>query len=226
MNAAIVTVANGGSYPAKAEKLKQEAKKLEPGIPVYAWINSYPPGSPTHQQAPYAFKFHAIQEVRNKGHDCILWLDSSQLPIRPFQKMFDYMEEQGWYFQPNGYDIGTWCKDEALKPLGITREEAFGIPDLTGCIFGLNMENETARKFFDRMMELAADGVTFPGPWKNINGSCSPDKRVLGHRHDQAAMSVVRVQMEMDWRWSLEPWMSYPCPGVREMEHVCFINGG
>ena len=95
---------------------------------------------------------------------------------------------------------------------------------ITGCIFGLNFANPKAVEFFDRMVALSQDGVTFPGPWKNDGGSCSSNAGVLGHRHDQTAMSVLRHQMGMEWRHSEHPWMCYAGPGVAEKETTLLIN--
>ena len=224
MNPAVVSVAVGGHYPGHARRMVASIRRVDPDLKTYVWIDDYPPGSPSHQAVPYAFKFPAMQFARAAGHDCVLWLDSAQVAHRPFRRIFDYISQIGWYFQPNGWNVGQWCHDAALKTLRVTREEAFGIPDITGCIFGLNFANPKAVEFFDRMVALSQDGVTFPGPWKNDGGSCSSNAGVLGHRHDQTAMSVLRHQMGMEWRHSEHPWMCYAGPGVAEKETTLLIN--
>jgi hypothetical protein len=222
MNPALVTVGVGAPFSGKAQRLAEASRRVSPGVSVLSWTENWPDGSPTHAQSPYAFKFFALREAAIRANDVLLWADSAMLPIRDYTPMLDYIEQRGWLFIPNGWSVGQWCKDAALEKLGVSREEAMSMPDIVGGLFGLDIRNPVARDFLDRMLELSMDGVTFPGPWTNRDGECSSDLRVLGHRHDQTAMSVVRIQMGMEWRCEGDPWFFYPSHGQSPGDSVLF----
>ena len=91
----------------------------------------------------------------------------------------------------DGWNVGQWCADHALAPLGITREESFAIPLLWSNAFGFNFDRPEAVDVFDEFERLALRTNAFRGPWRNDDKSASADLRVLGHRHDQTALSVL-----------------------------------
>ena len=212
MNPVVVSVAVGRNFPKMVTRLQKGVKKFG-NADFLAWVDEYPPGSPTHQQVPYGFKVYAIREAWKRGYDCVLWTDSRLFPIRPYQQVFDYIEEHGYFFMPNGFSVAQWCVEPALRSLGITREEAEGMSDIVGGFFGLDKRNPQAVEFLARMIARSKDGVSFHGPRSS-------------HRHDQTVMSVVRIKMGLGWRDSPESWLSFPGPGAKEKEHVIFMAGG
>jgi len=190
----IVSVGVDGreSYARKASYLKNEADKL--GYPNYIWINSYPPESPSHQEVSHAFKYHAIEYARSLGYKKILWLDSCVIPIKPkLDKINSILDNSGYFFVHEGFDVGTWCKDEALPYFNLTREESFNIPQVATKHFGLNFYFKQSVDFFDKFRTYATEygKQVFHGDVTNINNSVSTDNRVKGHRHDQIAASVI-----------------------------------
>jgi len=208
----VVSVAVGNNFPKVISRLERRVKQ-HGDADFLSWVNEYPPGSPTHQQVPYAFKVYAIKEAWRRGYDCVLWADSRLFPIRPYQVIFNYIEEHGYFFMPNGFNVAQWCVEPARKALGISREEASGMPDIVGGFFGLDQRSVQATQFLERVMARSKDGVSFHGSRRH-------------HRHDQTVMSVVRIRMGLGWRNSPEPWMSFPVPGAKEREHVIFMAGG
>jgi hypothetical protein len=94
-------------------------------------------------------------------------------------------------------NCGQWTCDEALPLLGITREQAFEIPQVVGGAFALDFKKSIAANFFSRYMESARNG-SFRGPWTNtFEQKASLDPRVMGHRHDQTAASVIAHNLGM-----------------------------
>jgi hypothetical protein len=141
--------------------------------------------------------------------------------------MFDYIEEHGHYFQHGGWNTGQWCKDEALAPLGLTRENSFDVPHMMACIMGLDFENKRSVEFFEQWMMHAQDGVTFPGPWTNENKQASQDERVLGHRHDQTVASVLSHRLGMEWVQAQGEYkLIYHTDGIELGPNVCFVSRG
>lgn len=173
---------------------------------LLTWCDCLPPESPPHSEAPYAFKAYAIKAALEQGYHEILWFDSSIVPIRPLEPLLELIEQQGYWFSENlpqgqlnvaPWNCGQWCSDSALRPLGITREEAFQIPHVIGSGFGLNFNHEVVQQFFEEFIRLARERTAFQGPWCNDNFEASDDKRVLGHRHDQTVVSVLAKRFNM-----------------------------
>lgn len=156
---------------------------------------------PPHSQVPYGFKPWSMKAVQALGYRYILWCDSSVYPERPLDAVWKIIQDQGYLFFPNGYNCGQWTSDPALETLGITREEAFGIPNMIAGCQGIDLGTEKGKAYLDRLFALSNDGITFYGDWTNERGQVSSDKRVLGSRHDQSAASVVAWQLGMrDWK--------------------------
>lgn len=175
-----------GKYRANLDRLR-----LAAGDGRYFF--DLPTGCP---DIPYAFKPYAIMQARERGYDTILWCDSSVAPIRSLDPLWTLIEQQGYWFSDNwNWNCGQWTSDEALTLLGITREEAFTIPHLCATAFGLDFKHRFGREFFSQWLKLLP---AFKGPWTNENGEASSDKRVLGHRHDQTALSVIVHRMGLN----------------------------
>jgi len=206
----VVSVGIDGREPySQFTKILQQ-QSIENGYDAMVWTNDFPPGSPTHDQVPYAFKPFAIQAARDAGYTKILWMDSKCYILSQVTPIEEALEKDGYWFVEDGMTVGEWCKDSALPLFGITREEGFGMNVIAAKHFALNFEHKIARDFFDAYMGYAVDndGEAYIGPWTNENGEASTDERVRGHRHDQVCGSVVRHKLGMklspnnvvDWR--------------------------
>lgn len=118
--------------------------------------------------------------------------------------MFDAIASQGYYFVRTHHSVGSFCRDEALAPLGISREESFDIPSAWGFVVGLDLGDDRSNRFLEQWSALAADRVAFIGPkWSAVRGyprTASADPRVRGHR-SQGPMSVLAMRLGMD-QWS------------------------
>lgn len=152
---------------------------------------------PPHGEVPYAFKAYALMLARERGYRYVLWVDSSVYAVKPVKLAFDRIERDGYLLLNGGWNTGQWCSDAALATLEITREDSFGYPHMMACVMGLDLHAVKAQHFLQRYYELANDGVTFKGAWTNKNHEVSDDERVLGHRHDQTAASVIATKLGM-----------------------------
>lgn len=168
-------------------------------------------GCPAHTNVPYAFKAYALAKAYRDGFDRAIWADSSVKLVKPYSAISAILDHKGYMLFNNGWNTGQWCADHALEKLGITREESFKIPHLMACVMGFDFRQGVpdpeegiykfdytglfAEIYFDR----SNDG-TFKGAWTNKNNEVSKDPRVLGHRHDQTAASVIATKLGMtDW---------------------------
>jgi hypothetical protein len=169
------------------------------------WDSKYPAGSPTHDDSPFAFKPFCFAAAAQAGYELVLWLDASICIKQSLDPLFAQIEEKGFLFFEVDHSVGEYCKDPALGPLGITREESFAMPSCWACAIGLNLRAPMAQQFLAEWKRLAVDGVTFPGAkWSGVRGwdrTVSADPRVKGHRHDQTAASVIAHRLQM------RPWL-------------------
>lgn len=184
MTRAIVNVATG-DYIRGQKRLRSIVGDL-----LECWTNIMPSGCPPHSEVPYGFKGYALDAVRRRGADLVLWCDASIKPIRSLEPLWNLIEQQGYWFSANWWPNGAWCSDAALPLLGMTREESMAHMHVAATAFGLNLRSEIGSGFLDDYLRYAKNGA-FCGPWKNDHGKASSDPRVLGHRHDQTAASVI-----------------------------------
>lgn len=169
-----------------------------------AWDQRYPDGSPTAEGAFCAFKPFCFAVAQAQGYRLALWLDAGIRITASLDPLFESIQRRGYLFFPERHSVGEYCKDDALEPLGITREESFAIPSCWSAVVGLDFESPKAVEFLRQWKDRAVDGVTFPGPkWSGVHGwprTASQDPRVKGHRHDQTAASVIAYRLGMrEW---------------------------
>ena len=185
---AILNVAHGQWYPRGAQRLYETLEERRENATRLFWSDQLPPGSPEHAAAPYAFKPYAFKHARQLGFDQALWLDASCWAIRPLDTIWGLLDEHGCYFEPDGHMVGEWISDDALRLLGLSRDETMEMPLIEGKCIGLDLQDAGVGAFLDEWLRLADTGG-FHGGWSNDEGQVSPDPRCRGHRHDIACAS-------------------------------------
>jgi len=198
MKAVWFSVGIGSWHPAGVARLVATLKSFKWKHDIKTWIDEYPPNSNTHQVTPYHFKVMGFNWAKENGYDIVIYSDASFWCQKDPEQLVEMIKEDGHLMIRNGWTLGEWCADSALKPLGLTREESFGYPQLVGGLIGLDLRNETSRNFLMQWTDLAQ--ASFPGAWTNDKKQCSNDDRVLGHRHDQTAASIISHRLGMKWR--------------------------
>ena len=130
-------------------------------MPLLAWEHGeFPPGSPDHEDVPFAFKPFALAEARSRGFDSLLWMDAACVAVRSLEPIFDRIESHGHVLFRNGkWRVGEWAAPHALTALGLTRDEAMGMPELNAAAVGLRAE----QPFLDQWLEEARRGHAFRG---------------------------------------------------------------
>ena len=220
----VVNVAVGPGHVRGQQRLMESLRVQKYRGDFISWTDAYPPGSPTHAQTPYAFKFFALKEAVRRGYDVICWLDASFWAVADPMIVFREISRQGYALWLSGWTVGNWCKDSALPALGVTREEALKIPLVMGGAVGIDMNNPLGRSLLDQMLRYAQDGISFPGPWDNKERKASSDPRVYGHRHDMPALSVAAHRLGMNifscphlvayWSETISPNTVLVCKGM------------
>jgi len=150
----------------------------------------YPAGSPTHNEVPYAFKYHAIQAAFDKGYESVFWLDSSVVPRKNLEPLWKIIEERGILaFRNAGCLESYFTSEDCLNILGCSIEEANGICQISGGIVGYNKNHHEGMKIFEKMRHLAIHTSAFQG---GSNTSSFP--KYQSHRHDQSCLSYLLHQ--------------------------------
>lgn len=191
----VVSVGVGGWYPRGIDRLEESLKRHSPEIPRLLWRDKLPSGSPPHEHNTYAFKYWAMAEAAEK-YRYLLWLDASDWAVKPIEPLFEMIDDRQCLFCLDGWNCGQWTSDDALPLLGITREEAFTIPQLWSNHFGWDSTTATGIEIMREMRRFAKNRA-FHGPRTNHHGEASFDPRVLGHRHDQTVLSVIAHRMNL-----------------------------
>ncbi len=97
--------------------------------------DEYPLNCPNHNEVPYYFKISCFEEAIRRGYTHILWCDASMWSVRNPVKLFDLINDQGYYFFSSGYNLAQSVNDRALEVTGVTRDEAEGqIEWASGCV--------------------------------------------------------------------------------------------
>jgi hypothetical protein len=231
MTRCVVNVATG-HYRGGQDRLRAEMSRLSPGAAFMSWGDELPPSSPQQRDKPYAFKAWALQAARAAGHRVLLWADASVVPVRDVEPLWKQVEQKGYWVALNGWTNYEWTADSAYKDLfpNLTIEEGRRLnkqfPQVVATSFGLSLDHYLGREIMDRYLALAKTDA-FVGPWANTNcprekrfdygpnscytmGPCGPPD-VLGHRHDQTALSVIAWQLGLTLSQCPEVF-SYP-PG-------------
>lgn len=227
MSRIIVNVATD-SWIRMQARLVREMNRF--GEHCLTWRQKLPDGCPPHREAgicaatavdeirPYAFKAYALLAAAAKGHNQLMWCDSSIVPIRSLAPLWERIERDGYWMCRNGWRNDEWTADDAYADLFPDFKDCFKgestslaalrdlnstIPHVVATTFGISLDHPKGRAFLSEYYRLASQTRAFCGPWQNTNhpdaeginhgrprGPCGPP-HVLGHRHDQTAASVI-----------------------------------
>lgn len=196
MTGLILNVATGPYVPLQKRLLDSLR-----GRDTLVWTEAWPPSSPSHAEAPYAFKLHAFAEARRRGASRALWLDAPVVAAGDPAPVFERIEREGHLLVTSGDKLGNWIGDAALDVLGLTRDAAMELPLMNGTFIGLDLRRGD---WLDAMLEAAAKGL-LNGPYftehapaeararkpGKSTGAASRDPRCWGHRHDEAIGSAL-----------------------------------
>lgn len=199
-------------FTASLDRLEESLRRVGFRGDFLGWNDELPIGSPTHFEAPMAFKTFCFLEAKQRGYEEILWMDAPIVALRSVEPIFRMIREKNYVTFTNNYDqvLGQWSSDEVLALHQISREDAMQIPETPTSVLGLNLRSELGQEFLNRWHRMTTDGLTCRGTrapiqssedyyaitW-NKDGRISKDPRVRGHRHDQTAAGIIAHQLGM-----------------------------
>lgn len=186
---AVCNVACGHWYPKGQARLAASLAQHLPEAERFFWCDSVPPGALTHQQRPYNYKTWACMEAADAGADIVVWLDCSMWLTRRPDALVRNAAAHGAAVHHCGWTVGHWSTDRSLQVMGLTRDQAFGMPMCLSGIVAFDLRTAVGQCLLQAWHGWSCTPGVFEGAWKN-DGTVSADNRVLGHRHDQTALSV------------------------------------
>jgi hypothetical protein len=224
MKRTVVNVSTG-RYMDGQLRLMKKIEEFSPESMIY-FYGQIPHAWPAHKDKPYAFKAFALKEAANFiNGGLVLWADAAVLPVKPLEPIWERIEHEGYWIPLNGWTNYEWTADSAYPDLfpelliEQAREVNKTVPHCCATTFGLNLDSEVGAKCLEEYYRLANTNA-FCGPWSNLNnpnhwnyhpdmmGVCGPPD-VLGHRHDQTALSVIAWRLGM--KFTQCPWgFAYP----------------
>ena len=192
---ALVTFASG-PYKGIETKLVSSMERFNPFITMFAFHDESEIGAPKHRDAPYAFKSYAINTVRMKGYDIVIWCDSCLRAVKSLDAFVDEIVSRGVYLQKDGWMCGEWANDRALEYFNVTREQSMHIESIYAQCIGFDFRSKIAHDFLSMWIGAAQAGI-FKGNWKNDKQTESKDPRVKGHRHDQTCAELISYHLSI-----------------------------
>ncbi len=170
------------------------------------FISDYPLGWPTHQQSPYEFKIHAIEQAFELD-DIVLWVDSSMYLKGDLSKIETIIKTDGYFMEEAGHYCGRWTNQHTRDYFKVTDEEmkqtTGGFIMFSAGLLGLNLKSELAMEFFYKWKESAKAGC-FAGDWSD-------------HRHDMTCGSIIAQRLRMKYQRG-GSHLSYVGPGYSAPE--------
>lgn len=189
----IINASNGnGWYPRGTKRLKQSLIHHGFNGDILTWYDW--PNDEFDKSCAYTVKAAAFSEAIKLGYTHILWLDCSAWAIGDVNKIFDVINEFGYYFWGTGYNCAQTSSDRCLQYFEITRDQAEKFEDCSTSMFGVNLDNPDGKAFIEKWLRSALDGA-FYGSRDHDNQSSDP--RFLFHRQDQSCASLILNSMGM-----------------------------
>lgn len=230
-NVAIVTFFNDKEkYILAGKRQKESLQAINfPMENYFQFRNFQEINSPDHSEIPYAFKPYAINEIKKKGFEIVVWMDSPIYAIKEINKFIDYIRLNGFIFFDNiGFTIADFTSDECLNNFSITREDSFKHPMIMACLMGFNFKNEKSTKLFNNYFNVTNIKGCYEGDWTNEANQVSKDNRVKGHRHDQSVMSILLAKEKIKPLHPHSTFFAYfGNPGhLPHAESVCLLSQG
>jgi len=185
--------------------------------------------SPEHTEIPYAFKPYAINEIKKKGFEIVIWMDSPVYCIKSIDKFIEYININGFIFFDNlGYTIGDYTSDDCLNNYSMGRDQSFKHQMIMACLMGFNFKNEKSNKLFKEYLKATSIKGCYEGDWTNESNQVSHDNRVKGHRHDQSVMSILLAKEKIKPLHPHSTFFAYfGNPGhLPHAESVCLLSQG
>lgn len=222
---AVCNVACDHWYPKGQDRLAASLSRHWPEAERFFWRDQVPEGALTHAERPYNYKTWACEAAADAGADVVVWLDCSMWLTRRPEALLRNAEQHGAAVHHCGWTVGDWSTDRSLRVMGLTRDEAFQMPMCLSGVVAFDLRTLPGRSVLAAWHRWSCTPGVFEGPWKN-DGAISADARVLGHRHDQTALSVEIHRHRVPIQGGPESGFAYWSPEAEADPRVAIVARG
>lgn len=220
--AVIISVGISGWYARGVARLERSLHFEGWSGDTIFYKDEYPPNCPPHNEIPYYFKIACFEEALRRGYTHILWADASFWNVRNPVKLFDLINDQGYYFFSSGYNLAQSVNDRALEVAGVSRDEAEGATEWASGLVGINFENPDGKRLYETWKEYMDLGLS--KGVKHQNKDESQDPRFLAHRQDQSCLSLAAYKLGLRNTLMLDA-VAYKQTNYNPEEIIFFIEG-
>lgn len=220
--AVIISVGIDGWYGRGVTRLERSLHFEGWAGDTILYKDEYPPNCPSHYDIPYYFKIAAFEEAIRRGYTHILWCDASMWSVRNPVKLFDLINDQGYFFFSSGYNLAQSVNDRALAAAGLSRDEAEGITEWASGLVGINLENPDGQNLYRQWKDYMDAGLSIGV--KHQNKDESQDYRFLAHRQDQSCLSLAAYKYGLRNTKMLDS-VAYKGTNYNPEEIIFFIEG-
>lgn len=175
---ALINVATGEFYLNKQNRLIKSFENIKgyDNLFTYDWLGR---GSKPHNESPYGFKIHVMDDVADSGYTSILWLDSPAYAVKEdISPIFEKMEKEGYYVMSHTDPLYNSVGREALQKFQVTKEqlqrEGLNLP--SGSCYGFDLTSYKGNTLFQNMLMHEKEGLFY-----SVDGC---------HRHDEAILAL------------------------------------
>ncbi len=127
----------------------------------------------------FAFKPFFFKEVKNMGYKNVLWLDSSILPLKPLDCIFEKIEKNGYFGYESNFILSEYTNEFVLNLFKVSVDQADCIKTIEANILGLNLNSTVGNTILVRWQEAVKNGGFYSA------------------RHDQNAFSLIAYKLEL-----------------------------
>lgn len=148
------------------EKLKEIGFQGHFIYRIGGWPNA-DEGSLKFAHVPYAFKPALFREVEKLGYELVLWLDTSIVPLKELDSLFERLKTQGYIGFRAGHTLERYCNKETFTYFGVDLEKADKIESVASGLVGLNLKHPVGKAILERWYQATAGGFYSPRPDQN-----------------------------------------------------------
>ena len=217
----ILSVGTSQWFAKGVERLERSLNFVGSPIPWKTWKDEYPPGSPSHEQFPYAFKISAIDWAIAQGYTHVLWCDASFWAVKSPMPIFDIINEFGFYAFLTGYNVAQTATDRVLSATGVTRDEAEKASEFAGGFVGFNLENPNGKALYELWKSYMDAGLS---RGSRNHDDQSKDPRFLFSRNDQTLLSLAMHKLHLRNTLGLDH-IAYFGPNHSPEDVIFFLQG-
>lgn len=131
-------------------------------------------------EVPYAFKACFFEEAKNLGYKNVLWLDSSVIPLKNLDSIFERIEKTGYFGYIACHRVVDYSTDYVLGIFGLDKQSAANIITVEAQIIGFNMKSVIGQTILSEWRKAAFNGGFYSA------------------RCDQNALSIISYQLGLD----------------------------